>query len=407
MSNSFEVLGLGPALIDGLKKQGITEPMEIQERVIPLALQRKDIIGQSKTGTGKTLAYVLPIFEWVDIEKRELQALILAPTYELVVQIHKEIERLAADSGKAVAAAAIIGEANITRQIERLKEKPQIVVGSTGRILELINKKKLSGHTIKTIVIDEADRLLDKDNIDIVKAVIKTTLRERQLMIFSATISQKTVETAREIMKEPEIVKVEDKDTVNPDITNYYFVCDRRDKFEMLRKLIHAVNPEKAIVFINNSDDILVTTEKLKYHKLKAEGIHGTHEKEERKKALEAFREGRVQLLVASDLAARGLDIKGVTHIFNLEVPENPKDYLHRAGRTGRAGSSGTALSIVTEREEEQINKIARAYKIQIEKKDVFKGKIVDTGNPRKEASQYKNKGRDQGEKGFRPKKID
>lgn len=271
MNNSFEKLGIGAELIDGLKSQGITEPMEIQERVIPLALEGKDVIGESSTGTGKTLAYVLPILERVDADKREMQVLILAPTHELVMQIYKVIENLSKAAGKSVTAVPIIGEANITRQIERLKEKPHIIVGSAGRILELIKKKKISAHTIKTIIIDEADRLLDRYNIENVKAVIKTTLRDRQLMMFSATVSQKTVETAREIMKHPELIKVETGDEVNPDIANYYFVCDRRDKFEVLRKLIHAVNPEKAIVFINKSDDIMITTEKLKYHKYSPE----------------------------------------------------------------------------------------------------------------------------------------
>lgn len=394
LSNSFEVLNLDAAIIEALRKQGITEPTEIQKRVIPPAIEKKDIIGQSKTGTGKTLAYVLPIFQMVDTDKREMQVLVLAPTHELAIQIHKEIEKLSKEAGKSVSAVPIIGDANITRQIEKLKEKPHVIVGSAGRILELIKKKKISAHTVRTIVIDEADRLLDKNNIETVKAVIKTTLRDRQLMMFSATVSAKTIEAAREFMKNPELIKVEDRDAVNADIDNYYFVCDRRDKFEVLRKLIHAVNPEKAIVFINKSEDIQITTEKLKYHKLKAEGIHGTNEKEQRQRALESFRTGKVQLLVASDIAARGLDIKGITHVFNLEVPEDPKDYLHRVGRTGRAGKNGAALSIVTEKEEETIIRIGRFYKIKIDKKDIYGGKVVEYGLQRKPGSFNKVSGK-------------
>lgn len=378
MSNSFDTLGLNEALVNALKKVGIDEPTEIQRLVIPVALENKDIIAQSKTGTGKTLAYLLPLIQKIDAAKKEMQVIILAPTHELVVQIHKEIVTLSDNSHLGVTAAAIIGNANINRQIERLREKPHIIVGSSGRILELIKMKKLSAHTIKTIVIDEADRLLDIHNIEGVKAVIKTTLRDRQLMLFSATMPQKTVETAKEIMKSPEIIKADQKDEVNPDITHYYFVCEQRDKIEFLRKLVHAVQPERALVFINKSEDIERNTAKLKFHKLKAEGIHGSHSKEDRKKALEDFRTGKIQLLVASDIAARGLDIKGVTHVFNLEVPEDPKDYLHRVGRTGRAGKEGVALTIATEKEIAQVNLISKSYKIEIQRKNIYMGKIVD-----------------------------
>jgi ATP-dependent RNA helicase DeaD len=378
MDNTFENLGLNAALIEGLKRAGISKPTEIQEKVIPAAIANRDIIGQSKTGTGKTLAYLLPIFQKVEAEKKEMQVLILAPTHELVMQIYKEIETLSQNSGVPVTSASIIGDVNITRQIEKLREKPHIIVGSTGRVLELIKKRKISAHTIKTIVIDEADRLLDFNNIENVKAVIKTTLKERQLMLFSATISEKTIASSREFMQDPEYAKVEEKNEVNPDITHYYFVCEKRDKFEMLRKLVHAAKPQRAIVFINKSDEIEITTAKLKYHKLNVESIHGANEKAERKKAMEGFRTGKVQLLVASDVAARGLDIKGVTHIINLDIPEDPKDYLHRAGRTGRAGKRGITLSIATEKEMELLNKIEKTYEIQIQEKGIYMGRIVD-----------------------------
>ncbi|WP_163192394.1 DEAD/DEAH box helicase [Clostridium thermarum] len=383
MSNKFDTLGLNNALITALKKSGITEPTEIQSKVIPVALDNKDIIGQSKTGTGKTLAYLLPLFNKIDTAKREMQVIILAPTHELVIQIHKEIATLSQNSNLGVTSAAIIGNANLGRQLERLKEKPHIIVGSSGRIFELIKMRKITAHTIKTIVIDEADRLLDATNLETVKAIIKSTLRDRQLMFFSATMPPKTVSIAQELMKSLEIIKVDEKDEVNPNIVHYYFVCDQRDKIVLLRKLVHAIKPERALVFINKSEDIERNTAKLKYHKLKAEGIHGSNAKEDRKKALEDFRSGRINLLVASDIAARGLDIKGVTHVFNLEVPEDPKDYLHRVGRTGRAGSEGTALTIATEREIALINNIRKTYKLSIQQKDIYMGKIIDKKNRR------------------------
>lgn len=378
MITSFDELGLNPELIEGLKKEGINDPTTIQVEAIPLALNNKDIIGQSQTGSGKTLAYLLPIFQKIKSDIREMQALILAPTHELVMQIENQIKLLSKNSGTPITSAAIIGEVNITRQIEKLKEKPHIIVGSTGRVLELIKKRKISAHTIKTIVIDESDRLLDKHNLTGVMDIIKTTMKDRQLMAFSAIIGQSILDKAKDLMKEPVIIKIEEKQLVNPNITHMYIAAEQRDKIEILRKLVASIKPEKAIVFINKSYDIEVTTLKLQYHHLNAYGIHGTASKEERKKALEEFRAGKINVLVASDLAARGLDIKGVTHIFNLDLPENSSEYLHRVGRTGRVEEPGTAISIVTEKELLLIKQYENDFNINISEKKIFKGTVMD-----------------------------
>lgn len=379
MELEFNNLGLSEELIKGLKKQEISIPTEIQQRVIPMALENKDIIAQSETGTGKTLAYILPLFSKIDFSKREMQAVVLAPTHELAVQIQKEVELLAVESGIPIRSAVMIGDVNKSRQIEKLKkEKPHIIVGSAGRILELIKLKKITAHTIKTIVLDEGDRLLDKNNITTVKAVVKTTLRERQLMLFSASLSENAINEADSIMKEPEIIRIENKNKVNPNITHLYFKCEQRDKIEMLRKLVSSINPKKAIVFLNKPEEIKLISVKLKHHNYNVEAIYGTNVKEQRQRAMEDFRNGKIQLLVASDIAARGLDIKGVTHIFNLDMPEDPKNYLHRVGRTGRAGEQGTAISIITDREQHLIKKCESILKIKIEPKDIYKGKIRD-----------------------------
>lgn len=377
MESLFAKLGITEELIKGLKKNNITVPTKIQENIIPLALQNKDIIGQSETGTGKTLAYLLPIFQKVDISKKEMQVLILTPTHELAMQVNSEIELLSKNSELQLTSAPIIGDVNIARQIEKLKTKPHIIVGSAGRVLELIKKKKITAHTVKTIVVDEADRLLDKNNIEAIKAVIKTTLKERQIMIFSATIQPSTIAIAEEFMKEPEKIKVENTDVIAENIIHNYIVCEQRDKISIIRKLVSALKPEKAIIFINKSEEIEVTTSKLQYHNLKVEGIHGTNVKEDRKRAMEDFRKGKIQLLVASDIAARGLDIKGVTHIFNLDIPEDPKNYIHRVGRTGRAGEKGMAVSIVTDRELELIKKYEKAFNLDFQQKDLYKGELV------------------------------
>ncbi len=373
----FESLGLRATLVDALRHESITTPTDVQTKAIPPAMKNRDLIVQSETGTGKTLAFLLPLFEKLDFGKKEMQAIVLVPTHELAIQILRQIERLAGNSELKANAAPIIGNVNIDRQIEKLKEKPHILVGSPGRILELIKKKKITAHTVKTIVIDEADRLMDDNNIESVKAVVKSTLKERQLMMFSASITKETVARASEIMKEPEIIRSSQSTPVPEQIRHWYFVAEERDKIEVLRKLVRILNPEKAIAFVSQGKEIEIMAEKLKYHGIKAEGIHGANIKSDRKKTMEDFRSGKLQLLVSSDLAARGLHIEGVTHIFNLNIPENAKDYLHRAGRTGRAGNAGNAVSIVTEREIPLVRMYEKTLKIDMEAKAMYKGEIV------------------------------
>ncbi|AYF53468.1 ATP-dependent helicase [Clostridium novyi] len=376
MTVSFDKLELNSNLIEGLLKNNIKEPTDIQIKSIPLILQNKNVIAQSQTGTGKTLAYLLPLFEKIDATKREMQVIVLAPTHELVMQIHNEITTLSNNSNSNVTSCAIIGEVNIKRQIEKLREKPHIIVGSAGRVFELIKKRKISAHTIKTIVLDEGDRLLDKNNLPKVKDVIKTTMRDTQLILVSATISQRTFDVAQVIIKDPEFVKVKASDLINPNISHMYFQCEARDKIEILRKLIASTKPNRAIVFINKPTEIDVTTSKLQYHKINAYSISGKTSKEDRKKAIDGFKRGKYQILIASDVAARGLDVTNITHIFNLDLPSDSMDYLHRVGRCGRADKLGTAMSIVTESDLPLIKKYENKFNIHIDKKKIFQGKI-------------------------------
>lgn len=386
MEMTFEELGISSSLIEALKAEGIVEPTEIQAKTIPLILDHRDVVGQSETGSGKTLAYLLPVLEKIDSQKKENQALILTPTHELALQVHRQIERLSQNSAGKITSAVLIGNVNIMRQIEKLKGKPHILVGSAGRILELIQKRKISSQTLKTIVLDEADRLLDEKNSSSVKAVIKTTLKDRQLVLFSATMSPNALEQSSVDLKDPEVIRVTEKATVASTIIHHYLTCDQRDKFETLRKLVGILNPSRALVFINKSEEIERTIEKLKFHGLEAEAIHGSSQKTDRRKAMENFRSGKIHLLVASDLAARGLDIEDVTHIFNLDFPEDPQLYLHRVGRTGRAGHSGTAISLVNERELQFVHKVEKTFNISIELKTMFQGKIVDSRPPRRKS---------------------
>lgn len=381
MKELFIKLNLNMSLLDALNKQNITAPTDVQQKVIPQAMLNNDLIVQSETGTGKTLAFLIPLFNKIDFTKKEMQAMILAPTHELAVQIQKQIERLSINSDIKINGATIIGNVNIKRQVDKLKEKPHIIVGSPGRILELIKMRKINAQTIKTIVLDEADRLIDKNNLDNIRAIIKCTLRERQLMMFSASISKEAEKIGNELMKEPEIIKAQANISVPTTIQHLYFTVELRDKIETLRKLVGILNPKKAIIFVKENGEINNITEKLKHHKLNVESIHGSDRKLDRKKAMDDFRNGKIQLLVASDIAARGLDIEGVTHIFNMSLPEDAKDYLHRVGRTGRIGNAGTAISIVTQRELPLIKMCQRELKIEMVQKDMYKGNLIDAKN--------------------------
>lgn len=378
MIELFKKLDLDRSLLKALETEGITTPTEVQNRIIPEVLKNRDLIVQSETGTGKTLAYLLPLFRKINTEAREMQAIVLVPTHELAIQVQRVIELLSQNSDVKVKSTPIIGNVNIDRQVDKLKEKPHIVVGSAGRILELIKKKKISAHTIKTIVLDEADRLLSDSDVDNVRAVIKSTMRDRQLLMFSASISRESEARGRELMKEPEVIRTEMNMTVPDTIEHLCFVADQRDKFEVLRKVVRIMNPQKAIIFTSGIEEAEMVTEKLKYHGLAAEGLHGTNRKEERKKALEGFRFGKIQLLVASDIASRGLDVGNVTHIFSLNAPEDPHSYLHRAGRTGRIGKRGVAVTIVTPHEMKSIVRYENAFGIHIAIKDMYKGNIID-----------------------------
>lgn len=374
---TFETYNLEEALIKGLKKDGIVEPTKVQDETIDLILKGEDVIAEAVTGSGKTLAYLLPSFQKIDPASKELHTLVLAPTHELVVQVNNVIKALAKASEKEVRSVAIIGEVNIKRQVENLKSKPHIIVGTPGRVLELIKMKKIKAHQTKTLVIDEGDKLLSMNNVDSVKAVVKTILRDRQLCVFSASISNEILEVAKDMTKEATVIRlIEQK--VNSDIEHLCVLSEQRDKINTLRKIIHAVNPKKAIVFINRNELIQEVTSKLCYHKIDAVGIFGNARKSDRKKALDAFKGGKANVLIASDLVARGLDLQDITHVINLDIPADLHEYVHRAGRTGRAGKKGTAITILTEREISALMKIERIHGVEFSVKEVREGRLVE-----------------------------
>lgn len=377
MNNSFKELKIKEDIILGLSTESITTPTEIQKLCIPFGISGKDIIGHSPTGSGKTLAFVIPIIEKINYLENNIQAIILAPTHELVVQINKEIQTLSKNSNLKVKSTTILGNVNIKRQIEKLKEKPHIIVGTTGRILELIQMKKIKMHWVKTIVIDEYDKMIDENNINSVNQIIKTTLKDRQLMFFSATANESFISTAKDMMKTPEIITLSET-FYTENIDHFYILCEERDKPDILRKVIASLKPDRTLVFINKNEKIQLLNSKLNYHHINSSQIFGNASKVERKKSIDEFKNGKTKILISSDLASRGLDIDDVTHIINLDISENLDDYTHRSGRTGRMGKNGTVISIINKKELSIIKKIENHLNIEIKPKKMYKGMFLD-----------------------------
>ena len=368
MSELFKSMELDPILVNALEKEEITKPTDIQSKVVSEIKLNKDVIFQSPTASGKTLAYILPLFERLKESPKEMKAVILAPTHELVIQIHRQIERLSENSGLAIKSIPLIGGANIHRQIDKLKKHPQIVVGSPGRILELVEKKKIKSQKIEVIILDEVDQLLDMNNSAVVLKIIKRIPRERQFIASSATLPGNILKILGTLSTDFSLIKSEEGETIPDSISHSYLLVEQRDKIQTVRKLINSIKPAKALIFLNNVALIDNLISKLEFHGIKAQDLHGANQKMDRKKVMSDYRSGKLKILVASDIAARGLQMDGITHIINMDIPEKSKDYLHRAGRTGRNGKKGFVISLSTSREAVFLKKIGRDLKIEIEK---------------------------------------
>ena len=345
---SFSDLHLPDDLIAALGRQLISEPTPIQTQALPVLLKGQDAYLHAETGTGKTLAYLLPLFCGIDPALAATQAIIVAPTHELAIQIHRQCTDLAQNAGRAIRSVLLIGGTSTDRQIEKLKKKPHIVVGSPGRIGELLTRGKLKAKDVRSIVIDEADRLVNDETLPTLLPIIKAAPSKRQLIFASATIEPES--TAAIAQLSPGLVMLQaGAAAVNQNIEHLYVVCEERDKPEELRKLLHALEPERAIVFVHRNDVAEKIAARLAHHHVSAVDLNAARDKLARKEAMDGLRSGAIRVLIASDIAARGLDIKGVTHVFNFDVPTLSKAYLHRVGRTGRAGAKGVAISLATE----------------------------------------------------------
>ena len=328
---------------------GFEEATPIQEGTIQFAMAGRDVLGQAQTGTGKTAAFGIPLIEKIDPKNPNVQALVIAPTRELAIQVSEELYKIGYD--KRVKLLSVYGGQEIGRQIRALKNKPQIIVGTPGRIQDHINRRTLKLEDVQTLVLDEADEMLNMGFIDDINAILENVPEERQTLLFSATMPPAIRKIAETFMKNPEVVKIQAKELTMENIEQFFVKSTEREKFDILSNLIDVQKPELAIIFGRTKRRVDELSQALTQRGHSAEGIHGDLSQAKRMSVLRQFKENKIQILVATDVAARGLDISGVTHVYNFDIPQDPESYVHRIGRTGRAGKSGLAVTFVTPRE--------------------------------------------------------
>nr|WP_028401272.1 DEAD/DEAH box helicase [Ectobacillus panaciterrae] len=363
---TFRELGLNEQLLNSVEKMGFEEATPIQAQTIPVALEGSDIIGQAQTGTGKTAAFGLPLLQKVNTSNDNIQGIVIAPTRELAIQVSEELYKIGFH--KRVRILPIYGGQDINRQIRALKKHPHLIVGTPGRILDHINRKTIRLQNVETVVLDEADEMLNMGFIEDIEAILTDVPEDHQTLLFSATMPEPIRRIAERFMTEPKHIKVKAKEVTMPNIQQFYVEVQEKKKFDILTRLLDIQSPELAIIFGRTKRRVDELSEALTLRGYAAEGIHGDLSQAKRLSVLKKFKEGSIEVLVATDVAARGLDISGVTHVYNFDIPQDPESYVHRIGRTGRAGKTGLAMLFVTPREVGQLKNIERTTNRKIDR---------------------------------------
>ena len=364
---------LVPALQQYWEKLEYTTPSAIQNKVYEPLKEGRDVVGISPTGTGKTVAYTLPSIEQIR-PKSGVQLVILAPSQELAVQVAAVVKEWGKQLELTV--QTMIGGANKNRQIEKLKERPEVIVGTPGRILEIAETKKLKLHQVKTIILDEADQLLQQEQLNTVRQVVSKLPGERQMAFFSATSNEVMQELPKWFNVDPEWIDVTDEDQSKGTVTHAYIETPTRKRVEVLRRLTR-MEDFRGLVFVNNVANLTLAFEKLQYEGISVAVLHAEKYKTERQHALQQFRDGKVKLLLTTDVASRGLDIRGLPYVIQYDLPLNKESYIHRSGRTARMGQKGTVLTLVNERELREFKKIISSLELTLTPLFLYGGKLV------------------------------
>lgn len=367
--STFSELGISAALIKGLVENNIHTPTEIQTKSIPYLLKEGgDFIGQAQTGTGKTLSFGLPILQNIDVTNPAIQALILCPTRELGQQIAKQLFRVTRYTSNRIFIEAVYGGEYIEIQIQKLSRPTHIVVATPGRLLDLLEREVISLKNIKTIVLDEADEMLSMGFKADIDTILKQTNEQRHIWLFSATIPESLTEIINTYMDEDAYkVEVDVKNVVNRDIEHQYVQCiDTKDKLSTLLEFLRTQGKGRGIVFCKTKDGAQSLSKQLIARNLLAEALHGDLQQRDREKVMRAFKNEKVQILIATDMAARGIDVDNLQYVIHYQLPEQLEYYTHRSGRTGRAGKKGLSISFVTDSEMERLRKIESELKIKL-----------------------------------------
>lgn len=374
MGTDFRTLGISHELNYILNENGITEPTPVQEQTIPLLLTKRDIIAQAQTGTGKTLAFLLPVVEKIDPDDKFVQALIITPTRELALQITNEVKKIV--SHKGINFLAAYGGQDVEQQVRKLKGAVHIVIGTPGRLLDHVRRGSVILSSVKMLVLDEADQMLDMGFLKDVEQIISKTPEERQTMLFSATMPKELRFLALKYMKEAAQVHIQSKNITLDEIRQVVVETTDRSKQDALCKAVDEYNPFMAIIFCRTKRRVSALNSALKRRGYNSDELHGDMTQAKRERVMKAFRKAELQLLVATDVAARGLDIEGVTHVFNYDIPQDVESYIHRIGRTGRAGQAGVAVTFVAPKDREFLRVIERGIKFTLEKRKDDREKI-------------------------------
>ncbi|WP_127585144.1 DEAD/DEAH box helicase [Paenibacillus koleovorans] len=366
---AFSEFELDPKVLRAITEMGFEESTPIQEKTIPLALEGRDLIGQAQTGTGKTAAFGIPVISRIEPTEDRIVSLIMCPTRELAIQVAEEISKLGRFKG--IRSLPIYGGQDIVKQIRALKKRPQIIIGTPGRLLDHINRKTIKLDNVTTVVLDEADEMLDMGFMEDIQAILSLVPEERHTMLFSATMPENIKKLAKQFLREPEHVSVIPKQVSAPLISQFYIELHEKQKFDALCRLLDMESPDLAIIFGRTKRRVDELSEALQKRGYSAEGLHGDLSQNQRDHVMRKFRDGSIDVLVATDVAARGLDVSGVTHVINFDLPQDPESYVHRIGRTGRAGREGSAWTFVTHREIDHLHFIERLTRHKIARKPV------------------------------------
>ncbi|MEK3881768.1 DEAD/DEAH box helicase [Paenibacillus sp. PL2-23] len=376
MSNkTWSELGIEERLIEALLQNGIKQPTGVQAETIPALLEGHDVTARSQTGTGKTLAFLLPLLQRIDTQSGAIQAVIISPTQELAMQIVRVAQTYAEPLGVRV--QQLIGGAALKRQVEKMKLRPQLVIGTPGRLHELLKLRKLKLNEVRQVVIDEADQVFQLGSTKDLEAVLFALGKERQMAFFSATYPEQMARFEGRWMKSATRVQLTPEHRVSQTVENYYIISDKRDKTDTARRLIRLLKPKSALLFLNDTNEIANWESKLSYEGFTVEMLYGDADKQRRAATLERFRDGRCQLLLATDVAARGLDIEGLPLVLQLDPAVDADHYVHRAGRTGRMGRSGVVITIVTPHEIFIMDKFRKQLGIELEERAMYRGELL------------------------------